>query len=453
MEIQSAELDAAAPHAPPKPRVGPFWYLGRVGLGLVLVFSLIILVNRVFEDSRGLTDYCQDYQAAQRLTSGARIYAPLRCFAGTHIYVPTPQEFDTHPPPAVFPVWPLGFLPFLAAATVWGLLSLAAYLISGLLLLREVGWRSLGSFTLFVVGSLFWWPFTNAQEEQNWAQVTLLLLVVAWVLERRGHARWAGVLLGLAGLFKIWPAVFLALAVFQRRWQTLWGGIITLAAGTTLSALVLGIDAYVAYFGPVQANVVYWLPSEGNMALAGVITRLLAGYRDNTVVLVPLAQGVGLRQAALAGEIVGALALVAVLVFLWRCHRRAQGEITAALSLGILVTVALLAFPLTWPWGLITLLLPVATTLLALRQLPRPPFWWFALVLLGLLPAAAPQFILFNTSWTWGAAGAILFGLITYGLVGFTVAQAILLYRVANLPPGGCTLSRARAPADRLERR
>src|SRR5262249_20582791 len=148
---------------------------------------------------------------------------------------------------------PFGLLPRMPAYIFWGLMCLLCYLVTGYLLLREVGWLSLRGTALFVFASLCWPVFRGAEQFQNLPQLTTLLLVVAWLLERRGHTRWAGGILGVASLLKIWPAVFLASALIRRRMQLACTGGLTLLLGTLLTLPFLGPEAYGTYPDAVRA--------------------------------------------------------------------------------------------------------------------------------------------------------------------------------------------------------
>lgn len=423
----------------PSSRAHVSWMLGRVWWGSLLGASTGLMVLYILLTSHGPTDYCQDYLAAVRLLHGQPIYQPLHCWKGT-IYVPTPLEYDTHPPFAALTLLPLGWLPLVSASMVWGLCCFAAYSLSGVLLLRTLGWASLRNLALFMVGSLLWTPSVGAEEYQNFGQVLTLLLVGAWLLERRRSTGWSGTLLGLASLLKIWPLVLFGGAVLQRRWRLTWVGGAVVALGTALTVIVVGAGAYGAYLGPVRANELGWLPSSGNLSVVGVVTRVLVGYPAPAQFAVPLIPGVAPTTAALLGEGVAAVLLGATLLFLWWCARQAQDGPVAELCQSLLLTILLLVFPLSWYTGLITLLLPGTQLILALRQLPRPPRWWYVLVGASLLPLLSPdRLVLAVPVWFAGPTeavlpkiGTIVAGLPTYGLLLFAFAQAYLLWRAAR---------------------
>jgi hypothetical protein len=391
--------------------------LGKAGLGVVLVLCLLVLVQQVLQVSRGTTDFCQDYLAAQRMMHGVPVYLPLHCWRGV-LPVPAPLEYDSHPPAAEVLFWPFGLLSPILASTIWGGCCLAAYVLAGYLLMRALAWPLLRSMTLFVLFSLFWQPFTLAESVQNFPQLLMFLLALAWVLERQQRQQWAGICLGIASLLKIWPvALFLVPLVRRQRRFVLAGGA-TVLGGILLSLAFLGPSAYAAYLGPVRENETYYVPDPGNISLVGAIVRPLTGYHAAPVNVPGLVEGVSLSQAVLLGELAAGLLLLAVLgLLVWRARYR-HAETVALLSLCLLITTMQLVFPFTLYSGLPVLLLPAALLMLALRGLPRPPRWWFCLMAVGVLPLLAPGWVLVLPAWliTQHGPGLVGLGVALYGL-------------------------------------
>lgn len=408
------------------------WVLQTTGWSLLLCLGLGLLIRHVLVVSQGPTDFCQDYTAAQRLMHGAPVYQPLHCWAGI-VQIPTPVEYDSHPPTSVLFFSPLGWLPLVPASLLWGFLCLAAYLASGLLLLRELGWRSLQGITLFVVGSLLWEPYTVAEFVENLWQLLTLLLVLGWVLERRGHFGWAGGLVGLAGLLKIWPVALLAGGIIQRRWRFVQACGVIAALGTALTTILLGAGAFVAYWGPVQTNEELWVPNLINISLVGAIVRLFVGSPGFPGTVSVPAPRLDLAEALLLGEVIAGVLLCGSLVLIGRWHRRTTLEPGMLLSQSMLLTVLLLVFPISWRWGMITLLLPCTMLLLAERQLSRRSWWQRGWLWIGVAP------LLLRQSWMaavaeWLAPQApglvsVWFSLPTLGLLLFAGMQASLLWR------------------------
>ncbi len=428
LPVPSAHDSSARGSAPTTPRARLRWRLGRVGWGVLLLLGLAFLLWQVIVVSQGPTDFCTDYTSAQRVIAGLQPYIPLHCSAGSSSFPAGVHEYDTHPPSSVLLLLPFALLSMSHATLIWGLCSLAAYLASGALLLKELGWYSLRGTALLIISSVVWLPLLFSETFLNFEQLLTLLLVVAWLLARRSHDGWAGWLLGMAGLLKLWPAGLLLLPLIQRRWRPLLVGILTLAGGALLALLVVGPAAYTVYLGPVRVNETLAAPADANVSLVGAVARLFTG----------IAPGMSSAAAVLLAEGLAVLLLAGVVALIWRRQQQGRSEVVDLLSQGLLVTALLLVFPILWYWMLITILLPCATTLLALRQLPRPPRWWAALLLGGLLPLAGPGWLAIRLpAWlphvqTTGPAWwqLLVIGWPTIGLLCFAGAQAWLLWRV-----------------------
>jgi hypothetical protein len=427
--ISSTETALAATQTKPNRKapltsgVPPARLIQVVLWGVLLTIGIWLMLNQVLEASRVITDICQDYIAVKRVFAGQNPYLPLQCWSKSGvIHIPTPAEFDAHPPSSIVFFLPLGFFTASFASMIWGMVSLFAYLLSGFLLLREVGWRSVRSLTLFVLASLFWSAFAHAEQIQNLAQVLLLLLVGSWVLERRGKTSLAGILIGVAGLLKFWPALFLLLAILRGRFRVAITGGITVAVGTLISVGILGTDAITAYLGPVQHAELLWVPFNSNLSVPGLISRsLLSGG-------VPIiGTDFSTIDAARIGEVVGMLFLGGMSGLVWWCYRHCPNQVGELLTQSILLTLLLVLFPLTWPWVFIMLLWPAALLILALRLLPSPPFWWWLIVVVSLIPLLIPTWELpiFEqklTGWE-----TLLFGVMTFADLLFALAQFLLL--------------------------
>lgn len=429
---------ASGRNEPPRrsPRSRLLWFTRTVFWWSLLALGLTLLIQQVGRVSQVPTDFCQDYQAAHWFLQGAPVYQPIHCWSLAS-NAPAPLEYDAHPPSSLAFFLPFGLLTRTSAELIWGALSLAAYLLSGWLLLREIGWHGLPGMAIFIAGSVLWTPLTGAEQGQNLAQALTLLIVLAWLLERKGRAYSAGWLLGLGGALKLWPAALLPGAVARGRWREALTGCIILLASNALALLLVGPAAYSAYLGPIQDNERYSIPNVGDISLVGLIARPLTG---DHVAVPPLGPGIALKPAVLIGEAVAALCYLGVLTFIWRCNRRAQDEAVDLLSQSSLITLTLLVFPLTWHWGLISLLIPGAMLVLALRTLPRPPRWWFALLALGLLPVLVPFVSVRLVQWLIEQPpGPLLLwlehliaSLPAIGLLLLTAAQLLLLRRRAH---------------------
>lgn len=412
----------------------PWWLLRTIGWSILLGLGLALLIRQSQIDGQVSSDFCQDYIAALRVLQGLSPYLPLRAWPDFSTCT-VPLNYDSHPPFSVLLVLPFGLLSRGAALEAWAFSSLAAYLLSGVLLLRIVGWGSLPGVTIFAWLSLFWNPYSVATGAQNFAQLLTLLLVISWYLERKGKQGWAGGVLGLVSLLKIWPLALFLTAGMQRRWRRVITGGSTLLVGTLVTLPILGPAVYAAYLGPVRLEETPAVPHEVNISLEGALARLWTGYNDPSIVTFPpVLSGLNLSEAVLLGEgAAGLMILGAVVLVVWGL-RRAQGATVEALCQGLLASVLLLGFPITWNWGLITFLFPLATIVLALRSGLRPPRWWYVLLGAGLLVLVNPLWLPFELVHWMPRWGSLLFGLPTLGLLLFVLAQVLLLFRAVTQP-------------------
>jgi Glycosyltransferase family 87 len=374
-------------------RSGGFhWYLltglwcALLGIG---VGALIIGTIKAATGSQ--TDFCRDYSSALALVHGQAVYHPIKC-SSAFLYLPGRIEYNSHPPTSILLFAPFGLLAEIPATLLWGFLLLAAYMVSGWLLIHTLHWKVLPGLGLFAISSVLWQPAVQAIQWLNMDQVLLLLLVGVWLLKRRRQDAWAGVLLGVAGLLKIWPLVILVIPLLQQRWRLVAVAGSVVVVGCLLALLLEGPSAFLAYLGPVRVIEQAWAEAAKveNVSVLGAVTGLLLGYRGTSATPTPLVHSITPGMAALLGEALGAGLLGGGIWLLWWKQRLLQDEVGDSLAFGLVLSLILLCFPLTWLAGIIVLLLPATTLLLALRHLPRPPTWWWwilgaSLLLLNLL--------------------------------------------------------------------
>jgi hypothetical protein len=438
--------------------VGFQWYLlTGVWCTLLCVGVGALVLGTIKAATGSQTDFCLDYSSALALLHGQAVYHPIQCHSA-YLYLPGRIEYNSHPPTSIVLFAPFGLLAEIPATLLWGFLLLAAYLVSGWLLIHTLHWKVLPGLGLFAVGSVFWQPAVQATQWLNMERVLLLLLVGVWLLERRRQDGWAGALLGVAGILKIWPLVILVVPLLQRRWRLVAAAGSVVLVGCLLSLLLEGPSAFLTYLGPVRIIEQAWVDAAKaeNVSVVGAVTGLLVGYRGTSAAPTPLVHGITPGMAALLGEVLGAGLLGGGIWLLWWKRRMLQDEAGDSLAFGLVLTLILLCFPLTWQAEVIVLLLVGTTLLLALRLLPRPPSWWWwilaaSLVLLNILYLPLlPLLITRLLQLIWN--GQPMLGLLdgveqatqTLGLLLFTGALAYLLVWHSSrkaYPHSCCTLA------------
>jgi len=253
-----------------------------------------------------------------------------------------PNYYGWHyPPPFLFVAAALATLPYLVAALVWLIVTLAAYAatLGGILGNRAGALLALG------FPAALW----NVTAGQNGFLTATLIGGTLGLLER--HPALAGLCLGLLSYKPQFGLLFPIVLIVDRRWLTI------VVAALTVGALVMA--SWLAFGSASWEAFVHWMPITGRVVLgegAADWSRLQSLF--------------GLMRAHGADEMlawtvqtVSALAVVAGIVALWRSP--ASYEIKAAgLAAG-----ALLATPYIYIYDLVVLAVAVAFLLrLALRR-------------------------------------------------------------------------------------
>jgi hypothetical protein len=237
-----------------------------------------------------------------------------------------------YPPPAFFFAAALATLPYLVAAVVWLVTTLAAYAaaIAGILGLRTG--------VLFALGfpAAIW----NVTAGQNGFLTAALIGGTLGLLERQPAL--AGICLGLLTYKPQFGVLFPIVLIADRRWLTI--------AVATLTAIVLAALSWLAFGSASWAAFVHWAPLSSH---ALIDQGALDWYRLQSVFAFARAHGGGETLAWTVQGIVS-LALAVGLAWLWKS--RAAFELKAA----ALAAGALLATPYLFMYDLVVLAVAVA---------------------------------------------------------------------------------------------
>jgi len=237
-----------------------------------------------------------------------------------------------YPPPAFFFAAALATLPYLVAAIVWMLTTLAVYVaaIAGILGLRTGA--------LFALGfpAAIW----NVTAGQNGFLTAALIGGTLGLLER--HPALAGICLGLLTYKPQFGLLFPIVLIADRRWLTI--------AVATLVALLLAALSWLAFGSASWAAFVHWAPISNRVLID---QGALDWYRLQSVFALVRAHG---GSETLARIVQGALTLLLAvgLAWLWKSHAAFELK-AAALAAG-----ALLATPYLFMYDLVVLAIAVA---------------------------------------------------------------------------------------------
>lgn len=237
-----------------------------------------------------------------------------------------------YPPPAFFFAAALATLPYLVAAVVWLLTTLAAYAAA------TAGILGLRTGVLFALGfpAAIW----NVTAGQNGFLTAALIGGTLGLLER--HPALAGICLGLLTYKPQFGVLFPIALIADRRWLTIAVATLTAIALAALSWLVFGSVSWEAF--------VHWAPLSSH---ALIDQGALDWYRLQSVFAFTRAHG---GSEPLAWTVQGAVSLALAVGLAWLWKSRVAFDLKAA----ALATGALLATPYLFMYDLVVLAVAVA---------------------------------------------------------------------------------------------
>src|SRR5215218_4760500 len=321
---------------------------------------------------------------------------------GRDVYATGAELKNLNPPLWVLLISPLGLLEPLVAYRCFVLITLfvtVGYLawMAGKLRLRPV-WAVIGTAMLLLSS-----PLLATLALGQIYPILALLLVAAWVADRRDKLSFCGGILGVVVALKPSLAPILLWPLVRRRWRTFGVALVCGAVATLVGAVVVGPGATLDWLRLLSDRSPGLIPYWDNASLPGAATRLFtespfAQHVATWTWTIPVAYALG----------IGAIVLTAA--------RVRQG---AEVGLWALVAASLLASPIAWHNYLV--LLGPGILLLLARGRAGPAF---LLLALQSIPAQWP--LLWNGSDTVAATLALtlyLYILIAHWLALLSAAK------------------------------
>jgi hypothetical protein len=342
------------------------------------------LVRSVRPQASQGVDFFQEWASARNVLDAEPAYLSHEITLRRHLGLardPADPQFITynaHPPTSILLALPIAWLSYPDATLVWNLVSLVLIVASVVIVFRELG-LPLVSWWVFpaLALGLTCNPLRQTVNQGQLNGILLFLLTLAWRADRRGQDTAAGVTVALAAAIKLFPAVLMGGFLLQRRWRCLSASTITLATVSALTAGILGLDAYIAYFTEVVPDVARFQSDWCNGSLAGFWSKLFGtGAIHFGHVVEPLVHRPDLAIAA-------TLLSCAAVVGCWaRSATRARSEADRDWVFAIGLCAMLLVSPVCWDHYWLLLLLPLVVVW---KRLPEHPAarGFFALLILG----------------------------------------------------------------------
>jgi alpha-1,2-mannosyltransferase len=226
-----------------EPRTNGLGFLGPVVallLSVAAVICLALLVGSLnrYERWRG-HDYSQWYISALVLRSGSPLYTTDLLPLGHELHMAT-EDRANYPPTFILAFEPLTRLSPRSAYFIWMSVLFASIGAAIWMLVWQDAsfsfWQKLSLTSLIV---LFYPNFENVWGAQA-SPFLLVLLLIMFLADRRGHNAPAGMALGFACLLKVFPAVMFGYLILWKRWRTIGWAIATGTVGLAITVALVG---------------------------------------------------------------------------------------------------------------------------------------------------------------------------------------------------------------------
>jgi hypothetical protein len=342
-----------------------------------------------------ILDFSQDWVSGRNLWNGKRIYGdhqqafreylelegatpPRGVRAGKDPNIRSSIQVNAHPPSSVVLVAPFAWMDYSNAFLAWNLVSLGLFVLVLGLVVRLLGLQvtPLGLLAMFTF-MLLCDPFRQQINQGQFNCILLALITGAWAAERTERPILAGALIGVATVIKLFPGFLLAYYAARGRWRVVLAGVISLAACTALTVLVVGVDAYSAYYIEVLPRLARYHDGWLNASLSGFFAKL---FDAPSGPVVPVVHSPTLRWSA---TVLSVTALCAVLLATVRRSRLREEH---DLTFGLALVVMLLVSPITWNHAFLLLLVPLALLWARLGRIGV----WQGLLLVSLVALCLP---------------------------------------------------------------
>jgi hypothetical protein len=314
-------------------------------IGILLAFYAWRFLLPLLAPQAPRADDFQDYLfAAQQITTGGDPYAN---FIRNH--VPWDWSLSSgylYPPAFAVTLIPLTWVSNDLAVRIWLFLIQAAVLASLLIIYRMIGRPRRAELLAIVAVLTTFFPLANTVLAGTMNSLLLLLLTAAWACWQRRRDVAAGVLVGAAAMFKLFPAALLPYLAWRRHWKLLAAAALTGLGGLALGFAVTSIDHNIYYYREMLPHLAAGTGYRENQSLAGVAARLCDPNTAN-------AGG----SAGWCGRLIDWPAVLVLLTIVWRITSRAS---RSGLEFALAVTALPLISSVTWSFPLVILILPIA---------------------------------------------------------------------------------------------
>lgn len=268
-----------------------------------------------------------------------------------------------HPPTTAFWFIPLaGFEKAIAAEVIslstWFLLPIHIFLVA-----RELRFPAPYAVTALV----FSWLLTTGGLVSHWHAIQLseqiaFPITLCWIYLRRGRELPAGIALGAAATFKLFPGILMLFLLAGRRFSAFAASVAVFLGVAALMTARYGLECWPLFLRQQSAISQDWLGSSRNASLHGIILRLFY----------PVCEGPAQPNARVTylAVFLGALLLIAAYFLSRKALEHARVHDPRAIDLPFALFSVLAAFLNPWIWEhyLVLLIQPAFVVIACLGQ-------------------------------------------------------------------------------------
>jgi hypothetical protein len=271
-----------------------------------------------------------------------------------------------HPPTTSFWFIPFTKVDYPVMSELVGILTLVALLFHLIICANELELPAKAAFVLLPFGfalqtTWLWDHLTLVQV----SEIIAFLFALSWYFLRRGREIEAGITLGAACTFKLFPGVLVLFLLLTRRFRGAAAACVTYLVIAVFMTMGYGLRAWTDFFhqqGPISA---YWMGHIRNASLHGIVVRLFRPLCERPVDDAQALDIIGaLRKLpsipALPGSSWAIAASLLLLAFCWWISKREAFRSTSIdVPYTLFSVVAVFVNPWIWEHYLVLLFTPL----------------------------------------------------------------------------------------------
>ena len=313
-----------------------------------------IFVPDFFQDYASARNYHEKLPVYTDHNITAMLYLDTRLKGGDEYFS---FKVNAHPPSSILIFLPFGKLDFYRAYAIWNLFGMILFVVSIILLLRELNVKAnIWIISPMVVAILAGNTVCEVVRLGQLGFILLFLFVLIWIADRSRMWTTAGFLLAIAISIKLFPAFLMIYFAAKRRWSALISCLVSIVAIASVTAMIFGISTYREYFINVFPRFYWFKNAWFNVSISGYFGRLLdaaPSIERHFFITEPL-----FYSPTTAYILSSFFSMITISIYLYSSMFCETGN-NKDLSFGLSLIVMILVSPIAWDHYLVILTIPI----------------------------------------------------------------------------------------------